>query len=63
LLAQASHLFPDAREHASLVTAGTVALKANDIDTLRAVVVHLDSIRIGSASEDDMMAAANIVRS
>jgi len=30
---------------------------------LGAVVANLDSIRIGSAGEDDMMAGANIVRS
>lgn len=62
-LAEDTHLFPDAREHAQLVAAGAEALKANDIDKLRAVVAHLDSIRIGSAGEDDMLAGANIVRS
>lgn len=62
-LAEDAYLFPDAREHAQLVAAGAEALKANDIDKLRAVVAHLDSIRIGSAGEDDMLAGANIVRS
>jgi len=62
-LAQDTHLFPDSREHAQLVTVGAEALKANDIDKLRAVVVNLDSIRVGSADDDDMMAGANIVRS
>lgn len=62
-LAQDTYLFPDAREHAQLVAIGAEALKANDIDKLRAVVVNLDSIRIGSAGDDDMMAGANIVRS
>ena len=62
-LAEDTYLFPDAREHANLVAAGAEALKANDIDKLRAVVAHLDSIRIGSAGEDDMLAGANIVRS
>lgn len=62
-LAKDTYLFPDAREHAQLVAAGAEALKANDIDKLRAVVAHLDSIRIGSAGEDDMLAGANIVRS
>jgi molecular chaperone DnaK len=62
-LAQDVYLFPDAREHAQLVAIGVEALKANDIDKLRAVVVNLDSIRIGSVGEDDMMAGANIVRS
>lgn len=62
-LAEDTYLFPDAREHAQLVATGAEALKANDIDKLRAVVAHLDSIRIGSAGEDDMLAGANIVRS
>ncbi|MDR2012499.1 MAG: Hsp70 family protein, partial [Rhodanobacter sp.] len=62
-LAQDTYLFADLREHAQLVAIGAEALKANDIDKLRAVVANLDSIRIGSAGEDDMMAGANIVRS
>jgi len=62
-LAQDTYLFPDAREHAELVATGAEALKANDIDKLRLVTAHLDSVRIGSASEDEMMAGANIVRS
>lgn len=62
-LAQDSYLFPDAREHAQLVAVGAEALKANDIDKLRKVVVNLDSVRVGSAGDDDMMAGANIVRS
>lgn len=62
-LAEDTYLFPDAREHTQLVAAGAEALKADDIDKLRAVVMHLDSIRIGSAGEDDMLAGANIVRS
>ena len=62
-LAQDTYLFPDAREHAELVATGAEALKANDIDKLRLVVAHLDSVRIGSAGEDEMMAGANIVRS
>ncbi len=62
-LAEDTYLFPDAHEHAQLVAAGAEALKANDIEKLRAVVAHLDSIRIGSAGEDDMLAGANIVRS
>ncbi|AIU29035.1 heat-shock protein Hsp70 [Pandoraea pnomenusa] len=62
-LAQGIYLFADQREHAQLVAVGTEALKANDIDKLRTAVAHLDSIRIGSAGEGDMMAGANIVRS
>lgn len=62
-LATDTYLFPDSREHAQLAHAGADALKANDIDKLRAVVAQLDSIRIGSGSDDEMMAGANIVRS
>jgi molecular chaperone DnaK len=62
-LAQDVYLFPDAGEHAQLVAVGNDALKANDIDKLRAVVNHLDSVRIGLAGEDEMMAGTNIVRS
>lgn len=62
-LAEDSYLFPDAREHTQLVALGMEALKANDIDKLRDVVAHLDSVRIGSGGEDEMIAGANIVRS
>lgn len=62
-LSKDSYLFPDAREHAQLSNAGAEALKANDIDKLRAIVAQMDSIRIGSGGDDEMMAGANIVRS
>lgn len=61
-LSQDVHLFADPREHAQLVAEGAAALKANDIDKLRVVVLKLDSIKIGSAPEDDMMVSANILR-
>jgi molecular chaperone DnaK len=62
-LSEASYLFPDAREHAQLVATGTEALRANEMDKLRTVVYHLDSMRIGSVGEDEMMVSTNIVRS
>ena len=62
-LSKDSYLFPDAREHAQLSKLGAEALKANDIDKLRGVVAQMDSIRIGSGGDDEMMAGANIVRS
>lgn len=62
-LAKDTYLFPDAREHAQLVNAGAEALKANDMNKVRAVVAQLDSVRIGSGGDDEMMAGANIVRS
>jgi molecular chaperone DnaK len=61
--AEDRHLFPDAREHAQLVAVGMEALKASDIEKLREVVILLDSMRFASGGDDDMMAAANIVRS
>ncbi len=61
-LAQESYLFPDAREHTELVETGAQALRENDIDKLRKAVARLEMSRIGSVSEDDMFAGANIVR-
>ncbi|MGK5035709.1 Hsp70 family protein [Janthinobacterium sp. LB3P118] len=60
-LAEDAFLFTDAAEHAELCKVGQQALQANDIDKLRQVVSHLDSIRVGIASEDDMAAGSNIV--
>ena len=62
-LAQDAYLFPDASQHTQLVATGVEALKANDIDKLRSIVVLLDSLRIGSSGDNEMMADANIVRS
>jgi molecular chaperone DnaK len=62
-LSKDSYLFPDIREHEQLSNLGAEALKANDIEKLRAVVAQMDSIRIGSGGADEMMAGANIVRS
>lgn len=62
-LAEDAYLFQDALEHSKLVTLGTEMLKLNNIDELRKVVYQLDSIRIGSGNDDEMMAVANIVRS
>jgi molecular chaperone DnaK len=61
-LAASKHLFPNTPEHPTLVAQGMEALKANDVDELRKVVIQLDSIRIGTAGEDDMLSGANIVR-
>lgn len=61
-LAQDAFLFPDKKMHAQLVAVGAEAVKADDIDKLRAVVAELDSLRIGVGADDDMVAAANVVR-
>jgi molecular chaperone DnaK len=60
-LAEDAFLFPDANEHAELCKIGRQALQSNDIDKLRQVVGHLDSTRIGTAGEDDMVAGSNIL--
>ena len=62
-LSEDSYLFPDAEEHQQLVGMGTQALRAGDLDKLRSVVAQLDSIRIGSGGEDNMLARANILQS
>lgn len=62
-LARSPHLFADEVEHRQLVATGMEALNADSIDRLRAVVAELESIRIGSTDDDDMVAASNIVRS
>lgn len=56
-----AYLFPDAAEHTQLCDLGKQALQANDMDKLRQVVAHMDSVRVGSASEDDMVAGSNIL--
>lgn len=61
-LAEATHLFPSTGEHAELVALGVEALRASDMERLRAIVAGLDSLRVGSAGDDDMIAGANIVR-
>ncbi len=60
-LSEDGFLFPDANEHAELCKIGRQALQANDIDKLRQVVAHMDSTRIGTAGEDDMVAGSNIL--
>lgn len=62
MLAQDDYLFPDPAEHADLVSIGAEALKSNDIEKLRKIVATLESVKIGSAGDDEMMAGANIVR-
>jgi molecular chaperone DnaK len=60
-LSEDAFLFPDMNEHAKLCELGFQALAENDIDKLREVVAHLDSTRVGTAGEDDMVVGANIL--
>ncbi|MCY4052798.1 MAG: Hsp70 family protein [Hyphomicrobiales bacterium] len=62
-MSREDHLFPNHQEHARLVAEGTTALQADDIDTLREIVWKMDAARIGSSSDDDMLAGVNILRS
>ena len=59
--AQRPYLFPDTRDHASLVSIGTNALRVNDIDELRKVLGRMYSVRFATGAADDMAVAANIV--
>ena len=61
LLSESRHLFPNASQHAELARAGKVALEANDIDKLRAVLDHLESSRSISGSEDQLLVGSNIL--
>jgi molecular chaperone DnaK len=61
-LADSPHLFPDTATHVELVGGGLQYLRDNDIDSLRTVVAQLDSVRVRSAGDDEMMSRANIVR-
>lgn len=60
-LSESAFLFSDAAEHATLCGNGRRALEAGDIDELRAVVGRLDSTRVGTASEDDIISSPNIL--
>ncbi len=60
-LASSPHLFHSAREHEQLALAGLTALEKNDIDQLRNVVDHLDSIRISLGGDDQMLTGSNIL--
>lgn len=61
-LSEDAYLFPDKQQHAELVKVGAAAIKADDMDKLRQVVAHLDSQRVGSGSDDDMLSTSNITR-
>jgi len=54
--------FVDRQQHSELVAIGVEAIKADDIEKLRQVMIQLYSIRISSGNDDDMIAAANIMR-
>jgi len=56
------YLFHDQQKYQSLVKLGQQAIHQDDIQKLRGILGELYGIRIGSVSEDEMLAVANIVR-
>ena len=54
--------FPDKSRYAQLIAQGREALEGDAFDKLRQVVGSLQSMRVGSASDDEMVATANILR-
>jgi molecular chaperone DnaK len=57
-----AHLFPDQQQFSELIQAGHAAMKADDVDRLRVVVSHLDSLRIGAVDDDVVTVGSNLVR-
>ncbi len=62
-LAKSEHMFPDKERRRNLLKLGEEAMRADDIEKLRQVVAELDSIRVGSTDEDELISSTNIVRS
>ncbi len=61
-MVESPHLFTDKQRFNELATAGKQFLQADEIEKLRGVVAHLSMIRIGGASDSDMLDTANIIR-
>jgi molecular chaperone DnaK len=55
-------LFPDTAEHRRLAEAGNAALNVGDIEKLREVVSEMDSVRLTSSGDEEMLTVANIIR-
>ncbi len=60
--AESPYLFSDQNEFQQLVSAGLVAMKSDDINKLRQVLIMMYSIKIGSSAQDDILASSNIIR-
>lgn len=59
---QESWQFADQSQFMELISHGSEAIKADDMEKLRRVLAGLYSIRISSAGDDDMLASSNITR-
>jgi molecular chaperone DnaK len=60
-LSERAFEFSDAAQHEELCRVGREARESNDIDGLRQIVGQLDSLRVVTSSEDDMLAGSNIL--
>ena len=60
--AESPYLFSDQNEFQQLVNAGVLAMKSDDINKLRQILVMMYSIKIGSSAQDDIFASSNIIR-
>ncbi len=56
------HLFVDRQQFDQLIEQGKKAMAADDVAELRKVVYWLDSYRMGSAVDEDILGASNLVR-
>jgi len=61
-MADEPYLFLDQDKYQQLIQAGQQAVIQDDIQALRGILAELYSISVGSVSEDEMLAVANIVR-
>lgn len=60
--AKEAHFYADAKQHQAFVVLGVQALKDDDIDKLREIVLRLDMARLGTIDENAMLASANILK-
>jgi molecular chaperone DnaK len=61
-VSKSAHEFDSAAEYAELLARGNEALKANDMERLREVIMLLNTARSGGGGIDDFSAVVNIVR-
>ncbi|MEX8516928.1 MAG: Hsp70 family protein [Leptothrix sp. (in: b-proteobacteria)] len=60
-MTQSPHLFLDTTEFAELCHLGKQALAADDIDKLRLIMDHMDTVRIRMGGDDRIFSGANIL--
>ncbi len=57
------YLFSSQSEFDKLENMGAAALRGDDMNKLRQVLIQLHQIKVGSSMQDDMLASSNIIRS